>query len=105
MSDSQQEMQSKAVGLLAKFKSDFAGMRMGIWEQERDARFCKIASELLADFKDEDSAAVWLNSPCTCNECQYDPLQFPRADFLNSEFGFRHLLRNIKATREEIWLL
>lgn len=93
------------VEMLVKFKSDFAGMKAGIWEQERDARFCKIVAELLADFRDQESAAVWLNSPCTCNECQHDPLQSLRMDFLNSEFGFRHLLRNIKATREEIWLL
>lgn len=91
-------VQSKALGLLMKFKEDYVGAKIASHERDVDQRFM-VATTALLNFLNEDEVKDWFSQPCRCLDCQNSESQLPRIDMINAEVSFRHLMKGIEAER------
>lgn len=98
-SEQQDLLRGKAMVLLIEFKNFLAGERDGRLEQLRDKRFEEAVFALLK-FKDEKAIRGWLNAPCFCCICRKLPGRLPRWELVNSEYGFAHLMSEIKTLKK-----
>ena len=64
-------------------------------ESRADRRFLAAVTMLLRTMP-ESEVMTWLLEPCRCLDCQESVEKPPRAEMVNAEVSFRHLMKEIK---------